>query len=204
MNEDDIKTSVRERDGYRCVDCGMGHQLHREQFGRGLQVHRLAPGSPYTIEGCITLCRPCHEMRHAEQSRQPRPGRKGTRSTAGWKAVKVHPNNYERLREIASRYGGHDILTALAVAIVDYHSRHIEGRDGKPEGEETIQQLPTLRGMPRPSRQPLRSTWLDAHCRDRNGGAQAGSSRRPGQEGREKNEGEQRKIPLTVTTVLLL
>jgi hypothetical protein len=28
--------------------------------GRRLDVHRLTPGSPYSVEGCVTLCRACH------------------------------------------------------------------------------------------------------------------------------------------------
>lgn len=57
----DVKESIRERDGYRCVDCG------RTQRGRRLDVHRLVPGrlgGRYTPENCVTLCRKCHRARH--------------------------------------------------------------------------------------------------------------------------------------------
>jgi hypothetical protein len=51
---------VRERDGYRCTECGMTSQEHQERYGKNLEVHRLTPGSPYTADGCVTLCVPCH------------------------------------------------------------------------------------------------------------------------------------------------
>jgi hypothetical protein len=35
----------------------------REQNGRSLGVHRLIPGSEYTVEGCVTLCYQCHAKR---------------------------------------------------------------------------------------------------------------------------------------------
>jgi hypothetical protein len=48
------KKLVKERDG-RCVDCGSESLL---------EVHRLVPGSKYTVEGCVTLCEDCHAKRH--------------------------------------------------------------------------------------------------------------------------------------------
>jgi hypothetical protein len=55
-----VKAAVRERDGYRCTDCGMTNEEHRVQYGKSLDVHRLVPGSAYTPDGCVTLCRKCH------------------------------------------------------------------------------------------------------------------------------------------------
>ena len=61
MTDIDIKAAVRDRDGYRCTKCGMTAAEHRERYrGRTLDVHRLSPGSEYTVEGCVTLCRKCH------------------------------------------------------------------------------------------------------------------------------------------------
>jgi hypothetical protein len=54
------KAAVRERDGYRCVECGMTNADHSDEFGSVLQVHRLVPGSLYHPDGCVTLCIPCH------------------------------------------------------------------------------------------------------------------------------------------------
>lgn len=56
----DIKSAVRERDGLRCTGCGVSNEEHVELSGRQLDVHRITPGSPYTVEGCVTLCRKCH------------------------------------------------------------------------------------------------------------------------------------------------
>lgn len=64
MTELEIKAAVRERDGYRCTDCGMTSDEHYARYGRELEVHRLIPGSPYTIEGSVTRCKPCHGKAH--------------------------------------------------------------------------------------------------------------------------------------------
>lgn len=58
-----------------CVVCGLTNDLHRKRYGRILEVHRLLPGSIYTADGCITLCKACHngcpralQRRHSSQS----------------------------------------------------------------------------------------------------------------------------------------
>ncbi|HVL11504.1 MAG TPA: hypothetical protein VM529_03010 [Gemmata sp.] len=33
---------------------------HKAKSGRTLEVHRVVPGSLYTLEGCVTLCKACH------------------------------------------------------------------------------------------------------------------------------------------------
>lgn len=60
MTERAIKTAVRNRDGFKCSKCGISNGEHVSKTGRQLEVHRLTPGSAYSIEGCKTLCRWCH------------------------------------------------------------------------------------------------------------------------------------------------
>jgi len=61
MHEVTIKKKVRERDGHCCTECGMTAGEHRDKFGRNLHVHRITPGSEYTVDGCVTLCQECHK-----------------------------------------------------------------------------------------------------------------------------------------------
>jgi hypothetical protein len=64
-----VKTAVRERDGFRCTKCGVPNETYRRLCGRQLEVHRKVPGSAYTLDGCVTLCQPCHGP---EPRRKPR------------------------------------------------------------------------------------------------------------------------------------
>jgi hypothetical protein len=61
-SEAEIKRRVRERDGYRCTDCGVTNDQHVALTGRALQVHRVVPGSDYSEKPgvCVTLCKACH------------------------------------------------------------------------------------------------------------------------------------------------
>jgi hypothetical protein len=60
LSKIEIKALVRCRDGYRCRICGMTARAHHRKYGQNLDVHRLTPGSGYTVKGCVTLCRKCH------------------------------------------------------------------------------------------------------------------------------------------------
>lgn len=55
-----VKAAVRERDNHCCIKCGMTNDSHLKTYGKSLEVHRTTPGSIYTLEGCVTLCVPCH------------------------------------------------------------------------------------------------------------------------------------------------
>ena len=59
-----VKAAVRARDGKRCVHCGMTDEKHIARYGRTLDVHRVVPGSEYSLAPgvCKTLCRPCHAL----------------------------------------------------------------------------------------------------------------------------------------------
>ena len=63
-----IKAAVRKRDDYRCKDCGISNNEYMEKTGRLLEVHRIVPGSLYTVEGCETLCQQCHGSRSLSAS----------------------------------------------------------------------------------------------------------------------------------------
>jgi hypothetical protein len=62
MNVLQIKAAVRERDGFRCVKCGMTNAEHIAKYDHQLDVHRVTPGGAYSVEPgvCQTLCRVCH------------------------------------------------------------------------------------------------------------------------------------------------
>jgi cytochrome c553 len=67
----DLKKAVRARDGFRCAQCGLTNDEHRQRTGKQLEVHRLEPGSLYTMEGCVTLCRQCHGPQPRRKRGQP-------------------------------------------------------------------------------------------------------------------------------------
>jgi 5-methylcytosine-specific restriction endonuclease McrA len=60
MTNLEIKAAVRARDGFRCTECGVTSLKYLAITGRSLDVHRIIPGSEYTVDGCVTLCRQCH------------------------------------------------------------------------------------------------------------------------------------------------
>lgn len=69
----DIKHAVRERDGFRCTGCGLSNEDNIARTGRQLQVHRLTPGSLYSVEPgvCVTLCTKCHGPQSRRKRGQP-------------------------------------------------------------------------------------------------------------------------------------
>lgn len=93
-----VKAAVRERDGNACVECGMGYVAHVFQFGRDLEVHRITPGSVYTVDGCVTLCMRCHDgkpVRKPGESDQENP----------YMSVSVPLRYQPVLKELAERLG---------------------------------------------------------------------------------------------------
>jgi len=69
----ELKKSVRTRDHHCCRRCGMSRTDHLARWRKGLEVHRIIPGSPYSLDGCITLCKSCHarSARSPRRQRQP-------------------------------------------------------------------------------------------------------------------------------------
>lgn len=66
MGSASVKARVRERDEFKCCDCGMSSKAHIAKYSKQLEVHRLNPGSRYTVNGCIALCVKCHRIRDAK------------------------------------------------------------------------------------------------------------------------------------------
>jgi hypothetical protein len=77
MNVVRLKAAVRARDGFRCVKCGMTNHEHLEATERQLEVHRVIPGSVYSLDGCVTLCRACHGPQPRRKRGQPDLGYNG-------------------------------------------------------------------------------------------------------------------------------
>lgn len=65
----EIKRLVRLRDGHKCVECGMTNDDHIRIYGKSLQVHRIIPGSVYSVRGCETVCYRCHSKKPKSKRR---------------------------------------------------------------------------------------------------------------------------------------
>lgn len=99
MTEQQIKAAVRERDGYKCTECGMTNFEHILTTGRSLEAHRLVPGSKYTVEGCVTLCRKCH----GPKDKSPRLTTFSERKNAYWFPVSVDSRLKRLVDEFAEK-----------------------------------------------------------------------------------------------------
>lgn len=100
MNVAEVKDAVRARDGMRCAECGMTNEEHKAVYsGKSLDVHRVTPGSKYTVDGCTTLCKRCHVRKPKRRYRTVFSG------SRYWIGFKVSPPMGERVDAIASAYG---------------------------------------------------------------------------------------------------
>jgi hypothetical protein len=61
VTELEIKQSIRARDGFRCISCGMANEEHVRRHHRALEVHRLSPDGVYDIDECVTVCTSCRQ-----------------------------------------------------------------------------------------------------------------------------------------------
>lgn len=122
MNVLQIKAAVRERDGLRCVKCGMTNFEHILTTGRQLDVHRVDPGSEYAVEGCITVCRACH----GSEPKLPRgEGQRRIAEVTGWFPIKVtlRPRIAAQLEKLVVQNGttaDYEIIRAIE----EYLERH--------------------------------------------------------------------------------
>ena len=92
LSKADVKALVRHRDGYCCTQCGMTARDHLRRYGRTLDVHRLIPGSRYSVKGCVSLCRGCHA---------PKP--KSPRGTASVRMARIKSALLEQAQILADR-----------------------------------------------------------------------------------------------------
>jgi hypothetical protein len=92
-----VKAAVRERDNHCCAECGLTADEHYERYGQGLAVHRVVPGSAYTVQGCVTLCRACHK---GKPKSEPIPG-----NAADLIQVRAEPAWIDRVNAEAERLG---------------------------------------------------------------------------------------------------
>ncbi len=126
-----IKSTVKERDGYRCQDCGISEEQHiRDRQNRGLEVHRVIPGSPYSVAGCITLCLACHDKRPTERHVKTAEALMALQDVLpGYKApchlddLRHFPNHAKALTEalarlVSEKTGKHVSQSALLYALV--------------------------------------------------------------------------------------
>lgn len=60
MTRAEVVRAVFNKYGNCCADCGLTNKAHIRLTGKALEVHRLVPGSMYTVDGCVLLCRTCH------------------------------------------------------------------------------------------------------------------------------------------------
>lgn len=93
-----VKAAVRERDGNACVECGMSYVAHVFQYGRDLEVHRVTPGSVYTVGGCVTLCMQCHDSKPVRKPGEPD-------QENPYVCVSVPKRYHSALKELAERLG---------------------------------------------------------------------------------------------------
>jgi hypothetical protein len=65
-----IKEQVRERDGYKCIDCGIPQEQLNMKIGN-LDVHHLdLDKKNHTLDNLVSLCRGCHIRRHNKATLQ--------------------------------------------------------------------------------------------------------------------------------------
>ena len=119
-----VKELVRERDGDRCAHCGMVAVVHMMRWGRALEVHRIVPGSIYTVAGCVTLCKDCHEEMPTRQRGEPDAETEGI-------TVRI-PIKYKPLLQRMAKEQGVSITQVAMDALTAYYKKLGFGDTGTP------------------------------------------------------------------------
>jgi hypothetical protein len=123
-----IKAAVRARDG-RCTECGMSNEEHVSLCGKQLHVHRVQPGSPYSLEGCVSLCKNCHA-----RAPKRKPGENDTDSRGDM--VRIPLTHYKKMQVLARRHDRR-VSKEVKLALEDYMRKHgIEPPPKPPEDED--------------------------------------------------------------------
>lgn len=142
MAEAKIKKAIRDRDGRKCVKCGLSERAHKRRYGQSLHVHRLVEGGEYSLENGQSLCLPCHHAVHGRTFTW-RPKEKTRKIT-----VTLPAKVLEDLKWIAA-YHGWDRPT-LKTGI--YRAAGIARRcleEHNSDGRQEVRQLPPDGRMPR-------------------------------------------------------
>lgn len=64
-----FREAVRAKYKHRCAACGLTNAAQKSINGRALSIHRVKPGSAYTVAGCVPLCQSCHSRSHGQARR---------------------------------------------------------------------------------------------------------------------------------------
>lgn len=68
--QEDIRQEVLERYNYRCQFCGVTEDQHKDERGRGLDIHHIIPrrmGGDDTVKNLISVCVECHRTLESTQ-----------------------------------------------------------------------------------------------------------------------------------------
>ena len=129
--KEEIKASVRARDGFKCAKCGLTNEENIAKSGVCLDVHRRVPASKYTVDGCITLCKPCHRKAHT--SGEFIDGPKGSVEGYGSEpfTFRLHDCLRAQLEKLATRNA-----TRLSTEIIAAMREHLERNGMWPPPED--------------------------------------------------------------------
>lgn len=108
---DNKREAVIQRDGEKCVNCGMTREEHKAKFGRDITVDHEDGNGRYSetanndIANLQTLCLPCHGRKDGQRASVVKAGKTEVRLTLS-KVVNIfHMRGAISQRKIAALYG---------------------------------------------------------------------------------------------------